>query len=162
MTNSALEIWKEVYINGEVSDDTSFVAIDLLLNGFSSKEKKRILNEVFSTFKSTFVAYRFIYFNFIKDDIPDDEQVKVVNPYDLTSLYVKNDDDFQKRTKTQTQGFVYGVSTCPYCNSAVYDNREDFFYAFDEVINDYKKQYYSLLSKDIEIYNKLLVGNYAC
>ena len=60
MTNSALEIWKEVYINGEVGDDTSFVAIDLLLNGFSSKEKKRILNEVFSTFKSTFVAYRFI------------------------------------------------------------------------------------------------------
>ena len=125
MTNSALEIWKEVYINGEVGDDTSFVAIDLLLNGFSSKEKKRILNEVFSTFKSTFVAYRFIYFNFIKDDIPDDEQVKVVNPYDLTSLDVKNDDDFQKRTKTQTQGFVYGVSTCPYCNSTVYDNRED-------------------------------------
>jgi len=65
MSNSALEIWKEVYIDGEVSDKTSFVAIDLLLNGFSSKEKKRILNEVFSTFKSTFVAYRFIYFNFI-------------------------------------------------------------------------------------------------
>ena len=34
------------------------------------------------------------------DDIPDDEQVKVVNPYDLTSLNVKNDDDFQKRTKS--------------------------------------------------------------
>ena len=42
MTNSALEIWKEIYINGEVGDDTSFVAIDLLLNGFSSKEKKSL------------------------------------------------------------------------------------------------------------------------
>jgi hypothetical protein len=104
MTNSALEIWKEIYINGEVSDDTSFVAIDLLLNGFSSKEKKRILNEVFSTFKSTFIAYRFIYFNFIKDDIPDDEQVKVVNPYDLTSLDVKMMMIFKKEQKLKRRG----------------------------------------------------------
>ena len=125
MSNSALEIWKGIYTGSKVSDDTSFLAIDLLLNNFSSKEKKKILNEVFSTFKSTFVAYRFIYFNFIKDDIPDDEQVKIVNPYDLTSMDIKNDDNFQKRTKTQTQGFVYGTSTCPHCNSIVYDNRED-------------------------------------
>ena len=125
MSNSALEIWKAIYTDGKISDDTSFVAIDLLLNGFSSKEKKKILNEVFSTFKSTFIAYRFIYFNFIKDDIPNDEQVKVVNPYDLKTLDVKNDDNFQKKTKNQTQGFIYETSTCPHCNSKVYDNRED-------------------------------------
>lgn len=123
MSNSALDIWKSIYKNGVASDSTSFLAIDLLLNGFSQKEKTQILNEVFATFKSTFVAYRFIYFNFIKEDIPEDEQVKIVNPYDLPSLDVKIDENFKKRTKNLTSGFKSGVSTCPFCNSTVYDNR---------------------------------------
>ena len=29
-----------------------------------------------------------------------------------------------KKTKTQTQRVLYGVSTCPYCNSTVYDKEK--------------------------------------
>lgn len=125
MSNTALQVWKTIYKNSTVSDDTSFLAIELLLNGFSEKEKMQILKEVFATFKSTFVAYRFIYFNFIKDEIPKDEQVKIVNPYDLPSLDVKTDINFQKRSKLAREGFKTGISTCPLCDSMVYDNRKD-------------------------------------
>ena len=66
MSDNALKVWKEIYKIDNVKDKTSFEAIDLLLNGFSASKRNKILVEVFSTFKSTFIAYRFIYFNFIK------------------------------------------------------------------------------------------------
>ena len=99
MSDSALNVWKEIYKIDNVKDKTSFEAIDLLLNGFSASKRNKILVEVFSTFKSTFIAYRFIYFNFIKEKIPEDEKVKVLNPYDLELIDVKNNIDFQKVKK---------------------------------------------------------------
>lgn len=123
MSDSALKVWKEIYKIDDVKDSTSFEAIDLLLNEFSASKKNKILVEVFSTFKSTFVAYRFIYFNFIKEKIPKNEKVKVVNPYDLGPLDVKKNIEFQKIKKSSGSGFKQGTSLCPLCSSLVYDNR---------------------------------------
>ena len=113
MSDSALNVWKEIYKIDNVKDKTSFEAIDLLLNGFSASKRNKILVEVFSTFKSTFIAYRFIYFNFIKEKIPEDEKVKVLNPYDLELIDVKNNIDFQKVKKPSGSGFKQGSSMCP-------------------------------------------------
>lgn len=123
MSDSALEVWKEIYKIDDVKNKTSFEAIDLLLNGFSASKRNKILIEVFSTFKSTFIAYRFIYFNFIKEKIPKDEKVKVLNPYDLEPIDVKKNIEFQKVTKASGSGFKQGSSMCPICLSLVYDNR---------------------------------------
>jgi len=123
MSDNALKVWKEIYKIDNVKDKTSFEAIDLLLNGFSASKRNKILVEVFSTFKSTFIAYRFIYFNFIKEKIPKDEKVKVLNPYDLELVDVKKNIEFQKVKKPSGSGFKQGISMCPLCLSLVYDNR---------------------------------------
>lgn len=123
MSDKALKVWKEIYKIDDVKDQTSFEAIDLLLNGFSASKRNKILVEVFSTFKSTFIAYRFIYFNFIKEKIPKDEKVKVLNPYDLEQIDVKKNIEFQKVKKPSGSGFKQGSSMCPICRSMVYDNR---------------------------------------
>ena len=47
-------------------------------------------------------------------------------------------------------------------NTDMFDNKIHFYNAFDEVIVKYRKQFSSLLGKDIELYNKWLVGEYAC
>lgn len=47
-------------------------------------------------------------------------------------------------------------------NTDMFDNKIHFYNAFDQVIEAYKDQYYGLLNEDIELYNKWLVGEYAC
>ena len=125
MSETALSIWKSIYPDIDVKNDASFRAIDILINDFSEKKKVEILKSTFITFKSTFVAYRWIYFNFIKDDLPKDEKVKVVKPNDLKTIDVKNDKNFLKQERSTQGGFIAGETPCPYCGSIVYDNRNN-------------------------------------
>lgn len=47
-------------------------------------------------------------------------------------------------------------------NTDMFDNKIHFYNAFDQVIEAYKDQYDDLLNEDVELYNKWLVGEYAC
>jgi len=47
-------------------------------------------------------------------------------------------------------------------NTDMFDNKIHFYNAFDQVIEAYKDQYDDLLNEDVELYNKWLIGEYAC
>lgn len=47
-------------------------------------------------------------------------------------------------------------------NTDMFDNKIHFYNAFDQAIEAYKDQYDDLLNEDVELYNKWLVGEYAC
>ena len=130
MNSPSKKMWSKFWgKNLEMKESKIFNLIDYTLENLTDDEKELVLKKPLSLFRSISVVYRWIHYNFLREDEQEPEIVTVLDPTDLPNLDIKKMDTFiygaGKTNKVKESQFKLGETKCPVCGNKKFleDNR---------------------------------------